>query len=301
MSTKSVLILGGSGFVGSHLAAKLSQKYKVFATYFNHHYKLPGVTYLPLSIDNKLWIKRVLYISQPDTIVYLIGKNSLIWADQKTRLAEHLHSAGPGYFVNPSEAVQPKFIYVSNPYVFDGAKGNYKENDIFMPSTMMGRVKIEGENSVKSKFLNFVIIRSSPLIGRGNGIHLNWFDRMRMNLSLGRPFAANSQEIHSFGTVQGLAEMIDRVIDLGVRNKVLNFGGITKLTEFEFARRFAHQFKYNPALVVMKKRDEMGGLGKNPSFDFSLNSSAAVELLKIKPLLLEESLDLINQNLVTPL
>lgn len=277
---------------------KLSKNYKVFATYHSHNYSVPGTTYIPFSIDNKLWIKRILHIIQPDTIIYLLGSNHAGWVERKPRLAEHLHSIGPGNLVNSSEATQPRFIYISNPYVFDGVKGNYKENDILMPNSVMGRIKIEGENVVKSKFLNYVIIRSSPLFGRGNGIGRTFFDHLRMNLSTGQRFDASPNEVHSFGTVEGLAEMIHRIIDLGVRNKVLNYGGITKVSHFEFARRFAARFKLDPSLVVMKKPEAQSIYSKNLVLDYSLNSTPSVELLKIKPLLLEESFDLIHQNLI---
>jgi dTDP-4-dehydrorhamnose reductase len=300
MSTKSILILGGSGFIGSHLASKLSKKYKVFATYHSHPYSIPGTTYLPFSLDNKIWMKRVLHIVQPDTIIYLLGNNDERWIERKTKLAEHLHSDGPGNLVNPSEATQPRFIYISTPHVFDGAKGNYKEYDILMPNSLLGRIKIAGENVVKSKFLNYVIIRSSPLFGRGSGVgSRTFFDKLRLNLSTGQPFEATPNEVHSFGAVEGLAEMIHRIIDLGVRNKILNYGGITKLSYFEFARKFALRFKFDPNLIVAKRSETKNLYEKNAVLDFSLNSSPTVELLKVKPLLLEESFDLIDQNLVT--
>ncbi len=298
MSTKAILILGGSGFIGSHLAATLNKKYKVFATYHSHPYSVPGTTYLPFSIDNKLWIKRILHITQPDTIIYLVGSNKREWVETKSRLAEHLHSVGPGNLVNPSEPTQPRFIYISTPYVFDGAKGNYKEQDILMPSTILGRIKIAGENTVRSKFLNYVIVRSSPLFGRGSGIGTTFFDRLRMSLSAGRNFEANPNEIHSYGSVEGLSEMIHRIIDLGVRNKILNYGGITKVSQFELARRFATRFNFDPSLITMKRPEGINPYEKSPILDYSLNSTPAVELLKIKPLLLEESFDLIDKNLI---
>jgi dTDP-4-dehydrorhamnose reductase len=298
MATKAVLILGGSGFIGTHLALRLRDYYKVFATYFTNKYSVPGTTYIPFSIENKLWIKRILHTIQPDAIIYLIGSNDLAWVDKKPRLAESLHSIGPGALVNPSELNQPQVIYISNPYVFDGTKGNYKELDIIMPNSVMGRVKIEGENLIKSKLFNYVIVRSSPLFGRGNGLGLTFFDRLRMALSTQQRHYALQQEIHSFAPVQGLTEAIHRIIELGIRNKTLNYGGITKVSHFEFARLFAKHFKLNPALVTPRKLGAISTFDQNLTLDFSLNSSATTELLKIKPLLLEESFDLINQNLI---
>ncbi len=301
MAKKAVLILGGSGYVGAHLALALRDYYKVFATYHANAYAVPGTTFIPFSIDNKLWIKRILHTIQPETIIYLLGSNSIASVERKPRMAERLHSMGPGVMINPSEIVQPKFIYVSNPYVFDGAKGNYHESDTVLPSTVMGKIKVEGENVVKSKFLNYVIIRSSPLFGRGNGIGRSFFDRMRVALSLGQRYEATTHEVHSFGLVSGLAEMIHKIIDLGIRNKVLNYGGITKVSYLEFAMQFAKRFKFDPSLITVRKIGGKSKFTEDFVFDFSLNSTQTANLLKIKPLLLEESFDLIDQQLIPPL
>ena len=43
--TKAILIIGGSGFVGTHLALKLREGYKVFATYHTKRFAIPGVTF----------------------------------------------------------------------------------------------------------------------------------------------------------------------------------------------------------------------------------------------------------------
>ena len=52
MAMKSVLIVGGSGFVGTHLALKLRDAYKVFATYQKHPIRMRGVTCIPFDADN---------------------------------------------------------------------------------------------------------------------------------------------------------------------------------------------------------------------------------------------------------
>jgi dTDP-4-dehydrorhamnose reductase len=301
MATKSILILGGSGFIGSHLAAKLSKSFKIFATYHTHPYSVPGTTYIPLRIDNKIWAKRVLNTVKPDAIIYLLGNHDLIWAEQKSKLAEHLFSDGPGNLVNPSEPIQPRFIYISSPYVFDGVKGNYKESDTLLPNSALGRIKVAGENTVRSKFINYVIIRPSPVFGRGNGINKNFFDHLRTNLSTNKNFEASHDELHSFGTIEGLAQMIRRIIDIGVKNKILHYSGITKVSHFELARQFAIRFKLNPNLIIKQKTEKKSNYDKEVKLDYSLNSSQTAELLKIKPLLLEESFDLIDQNLITTL
>ncbi len=296
---KAVLIIGGSGFLGTHLAQKLRQGYKVFATYHKNRFSLPGVTFLPVNLANRNWIRRVLIMARPDVIVYLAGKNDPNWVEKNSPWAEHVHAIGPAILSGLTDILQPRFIYVSNSYVFDGSKGNYHEVDTVLPECTLGRVKLNGENVVKSKCLNYIILRSSPLLGRGNGINFSFFDRMRMSLDRKIRFVANNQELHSYGLVDGFCDVIQRLIESGVKNRVIHYGGLTKITEYELAREFSKRFKYDPALVSVSDRPNKKSAKNSLSqLDFSLNSSEAVEILEAKPLLLEQCFDLIEKQLV---
>ena len=291
--------MGGGGFIGTHLAMKLRDHYKVFATFHRHKISLPGVTYLPFGMDNKNWIKRVMYTVKPDVIIYAAGNNNVEWSENNPRIAEGLHVNGATIMAGAADIMQPKFIFLSNSYVFDGAKGNYHEQDTVLPLTTMGRVKLGGENVIKSKCLNYIIIRSSPLIGRGNAFSLSYLDRLRMAFDANQHMELSNYELQSFAPVQGLCDLVARVVESGVKNRVLHYGGLTRVTSFEFAQKFAKHFGYNPDLVVPKAPFyRRKGAGDEFIFDYSLNTTQAVELLKVKPFLLEECFDLIDKQLV---
>jgi dTDP-4-dehydrorhamnose reductase len=298
---KSILIVGGSGFIGTHLALRLRDGYKVFATYNSKPISIPGVTCLPLNVENRNWIKRVVYTTLPDVIIYTAGSNNPEWSESHARQVEVLHSSGPATVCSATDIIQPRLIYLSNPYVFDGMKGNYHENDIILPSTVLGRMKLGGENVVKNKSLNYVILRSSPLFGRGNGINLSYLDRIRMRLDRKERIEASTHELHSFAPVHGLCDLVARLVDSGIRNRILHYGGLTKVTHYEFALAFAKRFKYDTKLVVRKKLLTRSPLSEDTRFDYSLNSTQSTETLKIKPLLLEEGFDLIEKNLISRL
>jgi dTDP-4-dehydrorhamnose reductase len=295
--TKSILIIGGSGFIGTHLAMTLREDYKVFATYHTRPVAMRGVTYIPFNVENRTWIKRISQMARPDVVIYSVGANPKgKVTDRNFRNYELLHAAGPATVLGATDLVQPRFIYLSNAYVFDGTRGDYHETDTVLPGTYLGKLKISGENVVKSKSLNYIILRSSPLIGRGNGIHLSFLDRLRMSLDRNKRFEANQNEIHSFGLVQGFCDTVQRLIESGVRNRILHYGGLTKLSTYDLTREFAKRFKYDPNLIVSPGTASSEGLETN--LDYSLNSTQSTETLKIKPLLLEESFDLIDQQLI---
>ncbi len=300
MATKSVLIIGGSGFVGTQLALRLRETYKVYATYHHNPVSIPGVTFLPFNIENRTWVKRIVYMSVPDVVIYCAGSNDLRWAEKNQRGAERLHTVGPATVASATDVLQPKFILLSNSFLFDGHRGNYHEGDTVLPESSLGKAKLGGENQIRGKSLNYLIVRSAPLFGRGNGYNLSYFDKLRTSLARKKQVEAATDEIHNFAPISGFLDMMERLIETGIKNKVIHYGGLTKVSNYEFAQTFAQRFGFDPGLVLPMANNakKLALTGESSIQDYSLNSSFMVENLKLKPLLLEEGFDLIEKQLV---
>jgi dTDP-4-dehydrorhamnose reductase len=303
--TKSILVVGGSGTLGSQLALRLRENYKVFATYHRTPCQIPGVSCLPLDVTNRDQVRRLIYVTHPDVILYAAGSNDLIQAEDEPRRAEHAHTSGPAMVLGVAELLGPRFILFSNCYTFDGSRGNYRETDTVIPATALGKAKIGGENFIRGKSLNHVIVRCSPFIARGTGIRSTWFDQLRSALARDRSVALPNDEVHSLVPIEGLLELTEKLIESGPRNRILHYGGLTRMSFYDFGKAFAKHFGYSLDLVQIGKANQPPVLasGAHPlapghRLDFSLNSTLAVQSLKIQPLLLEESLDLIEKQLV---
>ncbi|MGZ3687509.1 MAG: sugar nucleotide-binding protein [Bdellovibrionota bacterium] len=299
--TKAVLIVGGSGFLGTRIALRLRDKYKVFATYYKHRVSIPGITMLPFNVDNRNWVKRTMMVARPDVIIYAMGNHDSYWAEKNARFAERHHTSGAATVATASDMIQPKLIYLSSAYLFDGSRGNYHEGDTVLPNSVLGRAKLGGENIVKSKSLNYLILRTSPIFGRGNGINLSQLDKLRMALDRGERVELQTNELHSFAGAEGFCDVIERLVETGIRNKILHYSGLTKVTYYEWGKEFAKRFGYDPSLILPKKavlRKSATNLTEEYIPDYSLNCTATIDALKIKPLLLEESFDLLQKQLI---
>ena len=70
---KRILIIGGSGFLGSHLVNQAKNKYQVIATYFNHKCQLNDVNFKFLDLtdigSNKAFLERI----RPHGIIHNAG------------------------------------------------------------------------------------------------------------------------------------------------------------------------------------------------------------------------------------
>jgi dTDP-4-dehydrorhamnose reductase len=202
------------------------------------------------------------------------------------------------------DVIQPKLIYLSNCYVFDGFRGNYKENDTLLPGSALGRIKASAESSIRNRCLNYVIVRSPPLLGRGLIFHTSLFDQWRDRLSREVTVDASVQEIHSFSLVDAFCDFMQTLINANVKNRVLHFSGHTKLSTFDLAVRFARTFNLPETLIIPKKLSLSQANSSSSTkseitftFDFSLNCSQSIELLNLKPLLIEEALKQLKEKL----
>jgi len=251
-----------------------------------------------MGLDNRDWAKRIAYFAQPDAVIYAAGNNLLEWAEQNPRMAEHHHTGGAGMICNVSDILQPMFIYLSNALVFDGEVGNYHEHDTVMPTTALGKAKLGGENYVRSKSLSHVIIRAAPLLGRGTGNYLSFFDQLRILLAQGRRIELPEHEIHNYALAEDFADMVIRAIELGAKKKTYHFGGLTKLSVYDLGVLFAKRFGYDPKLIGARSSGGIPTMTKTANVDYSLNLTQTVSALKLQPLFLEQCFDLLEKKLV---
>lgn len=274
---------------------KLREEYKVFLTYNQNPIRIEDVTSLPLALGNANWLRRVLYTAKPDAIVYAAGKNDPLWAQIHTKFAEYVHAGGPADVCMVSELFQSRFIYLSSSYIFDGTRGNYTETDTVLPRLSLGKFKLSGENSIRGRALNYAIVRSAPVFGISHSGNPSFVDWMRLLLVKGKKLELVNSEYHNFAPVQGLVDLVATLVEGGVRNRVVHYGGLTKLTHYELALAIAKAI-YLPVNQILARKVTTRS-GEEDMLDYSLNSSFAVQNLNARAYSIEEGLEMLVKNL----
>ncbi len=285
---KSILIVGGNGFIGSSIARGLVHDHTVHCTYQNEYTPIDGVQYHHLKeIADKDYCRLVANKAMPEVIIYAAGSNEPQEYEDDQFKAQVVFSGGPGAMLAATEVMKSKFIFISSDFVFAGNEGNYAEKDTALSFTQFGKGKVGGENYVRSRSLNHMIIRCAPLMGRGPIDHPSWLDRWRETLLLGKPLKVPSKTYHNPAPVSALIDTLKQIIAQEIKNKTLHVGGLSKVSPFEIAKLFAKKFGYSSETIRIS--DEQS----NANYDYSLNFSETLKLLQTEPLLLEQCLDLI--------
>jgi len=285
--SRSVLIVGGSGFVGSHLALHFRENYKVFTTHYHHHEPMRGVTSIPMALHKADWIKEVVLATRPRFIIYAARPRK---NESDPKEMDLIYSSAPLTLVQASAILGSKFIYLSNAFVFNGDEGDYKETDAALPALPEGRSRASGENAVRARATQHAIIRSSPVYGLGPVRNPSMCDLWIKKLIQGETLELDDQQVHTFAPVEGLADAVEKACSSNVENRVFHYAGREPLTEFALGKRLAERL----GLPTQKIHPRASSSKKN----YSLNCSESAFCLQTEPLLLEQGLDLLEKQLL---
>lgn len=283
-STLGVLIVGGNGFLGSHLARSLRKNARVVTTYLRNRVPIEGVLSLPIDVRDSNGMKRIIYAQRPDAVIYLGGPEDSAWVDKNVKIAEKVISASAADVLHAAGMISAKFIYVSSSSVFDGTKGNYKESDNVSPMTLLGKLKAGGENLIRGRAMNAAILRLSPLVGSAHPWRPSLFDRLRSALQSGIPMEFSDEEHHSWLPVSDAVRAIELIIEKSPKDSLYHFGGLTRLTPYEIANLFARTLGFEGKEILRKRKVVTKGmiiLPEGDKFDFSLNSSEIIRSLEV--------------------
>lgn len=161
-----LLVIGASGFIGSHLFTKARQKrYEVIGTRCSSDAdKL--IKYNLLTDD----VKDILpsnYIKAKGP-VYAIICSSVCKLNQcyyEREMSYKLNVTNTINLINDLNKLGIKCVFISTEFVFDGQLGYYDEMDIVSPVNEYGRHKAEVEQYITSQLYDNLIIRLSKVVG----------------------------------------------------------------------------------------------------------------------------------------
>jgi dTDP-4-dehydrorhamnose reductase len=245
---------------------------------------MPGVTVLPMGLDNRNWVKRVIYTAQPEVIIYAAGSEDVAWAKLNPKAADRIQAGGLATIAEFSDFFQSRLVYLSSARVFEGVRGNYREGDVVLPGEAHGKSKVAAENFLRARSLNYLIVRCSPLLGRSNGLNLSVLDRWRMAFDRSLRVELSDQEVHSFAPIEGLCALVEKLIESGLRNRIFHYSGLTRASWRDLGEQFCARWKYDPKFLNSPAEPSA------KVYDFSLNSTEAVKAVEFKPQLLLDGL-----------
>ncbi len=232
-SKNKIVVTGGSGRFAQSLK-KINSKYK-----FIYPSKRT------LNITNQNSIKSFLKKIKPKSVLHLAALSRPM-ALHNTDIGKSisLNIIGTSNLVKVCSELNIKLIYFSTSYVYQGKKGNYKEDDPVLPWNNYAWSKLGGECAVQM-YKNSLILRVS--MTEKPFIHKKAFANVKLN------FLFHDE----------LVKILIKILD---KKGIINVGGPTK-TVYDFAKKYNSKVKK----IFIKK--------KSP-YNFPLNPYMNLSKLK---------------------
>jgi len=271
-----LLITGIGGQLGSEIL-KVSD-YENFGIYLNEEPRSSNGTFVKCDITNRDRLIETIKKIRPDWVLHLASATKVEWCEENKEAARRINVDGTKNVVEGCKEANSNMIFISSDSVFDGKKGNYKEDDKTNPINFYGKTKLDGEQLVKT-LPNHVIGRSCLMYSSKMGTFTSW---VLDGLKKGDVEAA--VDITSSPTLASeLAECLLFIVKKDLRG-IYHTAGDEAITKYEFIKKFAEAFGHNVNLVKPVRQEdlELKALRpKNSSLDISKIKSAGFKFSKV--------------------
>ena len=240
------IIIGASGKIGKYF---LKKKNIIFT--YNKKKLTNGVKFNLLRDDfqkivQKNRISRAVILSaysDPDFCKKYLKKSRLINVTKTKKL------------INALIKNNIYFIFFSTEFVYNGKKGNYKEDAFTKPINVYGKQKLEIEKYIQKNTQNYCIFRIAKTYGDqtwDNSLINDFLKRSKKKIIT---FAASDQ-IFSPIYVRDLVKITDFFIKKMIKG-IYNVGGNKAISRYKLYKKFNFLLKNNkiyPQVTIVKKK-----------------------------------------------
>ncbi len=283
-----ILLTGGSGFLGSHIIARLANKYQLWATM--HTSPLlddNSVHSLQADMETPGALAHAVRQSRPDVVIHAAALTNTAVCENKPELAHRINVESTREILDDINPAKTRFIFVSTDLVFDGLKGFYNENDAPNPKMVYAETKVTAERIVQSWGHNYVILRAALMYGESPPAHPSFLGWLKTGLESGN-VTLFADEFRTPLFVANAADIIERLMGSNFCG-IMHIGGAERCSRYDFGVEFARQGGYaKEAIRGIRLKEANLKIYRPP--DVSLDSSLAEKVLGVNLLNVAEGL-----------
>ena len=246
----TLLIVGGSGFIGGWLTQPASRLFETYGSYFRNRPTNDHVVhYLRLDITNGRRVNKTLLKLRPAVIVHAAAMTPLQCAENR-EAALRINVIGTKHVVRAAAEAGSRLIFLSSDLVFDGAKGNYTEQDAPEPVCYYGSTKIEGERLVVDDLTSYAIIRTSLVYGYSRNNARCFTEIILEQVAEGNAVRLFTDEYRCPVYIGDLCRGILALANKRELNGTFHICGPERLSRYEYGLRICDSFDLNRNLII---------------------------------------------------
>ncbi len=251
-----VLITGASGLLGANLVLAWRERHEVVAACHRHPIHLPGVPTLRADLSRPGEAERVVVEAAPDWVVHTAAATDVDACEADPEMAFRLNRDMAGAVAAAAAGAGARLAHISTDAVFDGQRGDYREEDEPRPINVYGRSKWEGERAVLAAHPQALVVRTN-IYGWNAQSKRSLAEWFLANLEAGRTCGGFVDVWVTPILVNDLADLLARALEKGLQG-VLHLAGGECVSKYEFGRRLAQIFGLDGDLIRPISVEEAG-------------------------------------------
>ncbi len=154
-----ILVTGASGLLGLNLALEAAKEHIVFGQVNAHAFRAEQITVFQADLLAPHAVERMLDFAQPDWVIHCAALANLEACEADPARARQLNTELPRELAFHVARGGARLLHVSTDAVFDGQRGDYREEDTPNPLSVYAQTKLEGERAVSETYPEAIIAR----------------------------------------------------------------------------------------------------------------------------------------------
>ncbi len=285
-----VAVTGANGLLGGDAVALLAGRHEVLAVGRGPCRLAPGAyRYAQADLGDGRSVEEALREFRAEAVLHAGAMTDVDGCERDPEQAWRVNVGGTEQVARACRALGARLVAVSTDYVFDGAAGPYREEDLPNPRGAYARGKRVGEEAALLLAPDCAVARVAVVYSGRPGAKSTFATQVVEKLSRGEPVKAFSDQFVSPTLAANAAAMTSELLLETSYRGVLHTSGATVVDRVEFARRVAARFGLSGEIVPVRTAD-VKLLAPRP-----LRSGLVVEraagLLRSAPLPLEAQLE----------
>lgn len=282
-----ILLTGAGGQLGQAFREVAAGRHDVVPAFHAPPAGAEGVT---LDLEDAEAPARVVAQTRPDWVVHGAAMTNVDGCEREPDKARLVNALATGRLAQACREHGARLVYVSTDYVFDGARGGYREDDAPNPIQTYGASKLEGERLAQESLPDVAIARTSVVYGPHKNNFVLW---LLGELRAGRRVRIVDDQRVSPTLTHDLAAQVLALIDARATG-IYHTAGATALDRLTLARQIARAFDADESLIDPIRSTDLSWLAKRP-----MDSTLDVTRISrhARPLPLDEALATLKKHL----
>jgi len=265
------LVTGGSGLLGLNFALAVDGKAHqvtgvantapmLWATFKNVQLELtrPGA------------VEEMIETHKPDVVIHCAAMANVDACEADPVLARQVNAELPGTIAAACKKHALRMIHISTDAVFDGQKGNYREEDEPNPLGVYASTKLDGEKAVLTANPDALITRVN-FYGWSAAGNRSLAENFVHNLEAGREMMGFTDVIFCPMNILDLSALLVEVAGMDLKG-IYHMVGNEAMSKYQFGIRIAETFGFDAGLINPVSVKESGlKAARSPNLSLSVD------------------------------